>query len=76
VFGVIWNHFGAQSVCLTLDDFTESVLRIFRNSKLKIEFNPLVMQVPNWESILLPRIDTNFASGFKGISTQHQCKFI
>ena len=49
-------------------------MRAFRGSKLKLDFHPLLLQVPNWESIITPCIDPSFSSGFKRESTQHQCK--
>jgi hypothetical protein len=74
VFGVVWNHFAAQSCCLTLEDLKLGIENSFRNSKLKIEFHDLIHQVGDWEGVLRPCMDPNFSSGFKTENTQHQCK--
>jgi hypothetical protein len=52
VFGVVWNHFHAQSVCFTVDDFKAGVIAAFKNSKLKVTFHDLVFQVPDYETMI------------------------
>lgn len=76
VFGVIWTHFHAQSVCLTIADFQEGVREAFKNSKLKVGFHDLVYQVPDYESFISPCIDPELGGGFKMEKTMHQCRRI
>jgi len=70
----VWNHFHAQSVCLTIDDFKAGVRRAFKDSKLKVEFHDLVLKVPDYEGFINPALDLHLGTGFKTEKTMHQCK--
>ncbi len=76
VFGVVWNHFHAQSVCFTIDDFKAGVISAFKNSKLNVNFNDLVLQVPDYESFVATFLDKHIGTGFKTEKTMHQCNII
>ncbi len=73
VFGVVWNHFHAQSVCFTVDDFKAGVIAAFKNSKLNVDFHDLVFQVPDYESVVATFLDSHLGTGFKTEKTMHQC---
>ena len=73
VFGVVWNHFHAQSVCFTVDDFKAGVIAAFKNSKLKVTFHDLVFQVPDYETMIAKFLDTHLGAAFKTEKTMHQC---
>ena len=73
VFGVVWNHFHAQSVCFPVDDFKAGVIAAFKKSKLKVTFHDLVFQLPDYETMIATFLDTHLGADFKTSKTMHQC---